>query len=470
MDAAGHLDDGRERERKQADTRAVGRDERDDVVAPALDPDRGQRIATGAGLGLDDHAVAQVIADDRLHPIGEIGEQDRVRRLAGRCRTVVRVHRLQHHPVGVDVQPPRAAADGHAHALRRTVLVDHAAAEGAFDFGACRFGQAFASRPQAHGRNGEPAGGLLIGEQRQHRRIRREECGLAGVQRRSELRQRLQDRERSHRNHRGRGREAPPGSDACIVAAGRGDERGAAATGGKAPPDRHRQRRRPELRRQQRIVGGDRVGILHEGAGYAGTPRARPDKVPPAVPIADVAAIGQESCDVGAGDPGVRDPVVEARLELAPADDRERAGIDGARRERPIAFTIERRIRAGKRDEIAESHSLRGQYRGDAALPRPPDVGGSRAPVPPRRGREGRVPGSWFGSIAHAPHLLLCRRFRAPFRIALSGRRHFPSGLFWRRLVINSLGEKVSAAIDHGQRRVRSRVRSRGTGCRYRRA
>lgn len=45
------------------------------VIAPPLHPDCGACIPAGAWLGLGNHAVAKVISQDRLHPIGEVAEE-----------------------------------------------------------------------------------------------------------------------------------------------------------------------------------------------------------------------------------------------------------------------------------------------------------------------------------------------------------------------------------------------------------
>ncbi len=73
-------------------------------------PDHGPGPSAQARVGPGNHGVAEVVAQNRLDPVGEVAQQDRVRLFAGRHRPVVGVDRFEHHPVAVDVLPPEPAA------------------------------------------------------------------------------------------------------------------------------------------------------------------------------------------------------------------------------------------------------------------------------------------------------------------------------------------------------------------------
>ena len=119
-------------------SRAVARAQRNDVVAAAFDLDRRQRTAARASVGLDAHAVAQVVADDGLQCVGEIGQQHGVREFARRRGPKLAIDGFEDHPVGIDVQAALAAAVGDGQAFRRAVLVLQRAAERALDFDPAR--------------------------------------------------------------------------------------------------------------------------------------------------------------------------------------------------------------------------------------------------------------------------------------------------------------------------------------------
>src|SRR5439155_20243486 len=96
----------------------------DNVFAPAFHANGWQRIAAATGFGVGDHSIAEVVANHRLNAVREIGEKHRVRDLAQRGGTITRIDWLEHHPIGVDVKPAFAAAEGDAHAFRRPIFVE----------------------------------------------------------------------------------------------------------------------------------------------------------------------------------------------------------------------------------------------------------------------------------------------------------------------------------------------------------
>jgi hypothetical protein len=57
-------------------------------------------------------------ADDRLHPVGQIRQQDRSRALPRHNRLTVLVHRLEQEPIGVDVEPAILALVGDTQEFR----------------------------------------------------------------------------------------------------------------------------------------------------------------------------------------------------------------------------------------------------------------------------------------------------------------------------------------------------------------
>ncbi|MFB4273704.1 MULTISPECIES: hypothetical protein [unclassified Nonomuraea] len=71
----------------------VAAGEGEHVGGAALDPDRGQGAAARAGVGTGQDPVAEVVAQDRLHPVDQVAHQGRVRQLARRDRPVVGVDR-----------------------------------------------------------------------------------------------------------------------------------------------------------------------------------------------------------------------------------------------------------------------------------------------------------------------------------------------------------------------------------------
>ena len=72
MDGRRLFDDRRQCERDQAHDAAIGFAEGHDIVGATLDLDRRERASASTGLGFHDDAVAEVVANDRLNPVGEI--------------------------------------------------------------------------------------------------------------------------------------------------------------------------------------------------------------------------------------------------------------------------------------------------------------------------------------------------------------------------------------------------------------
>ncbi len=105
LDSRRPIHQRRERQRRDGDLFAAFRGEGEHVSSAALDANRRQGATTRARVGAHQDAVAQIVAQNRLHSIGEVGNQDCVRPLARWERLIVRVHRLDHHPVEVRMIP-----------------------------------------------------------------------------------------------------------------------------------------------------------------------------------------------------------------------------------------------------------------------------------------------------------------------------------------------------------------------------
>lgn len=161
----------------------------ENVVVPAGHPDGGQRVAAFAGAGLGDDGVAEVVADQRLDPVGEVGQQHRVRRLPGGRWTVVRLDRLEDDPVAVDVQPAAGTVQGDRGELGGGVDVVHRAAQ--------RRGQAlpvpdgFAAGLHDHRTDVQPALVLFLGQQFEGAGVAHHKGRVEGVERLHQPVQRL---------------------------------------------------------------------------------------------------------------------------------------------------------------------------------------------------------------------------------------------------------------------------------------
>ena len=267
-------------------------------------------------------------------------------------------------------------------ALRGAVLVHHAAAEGLLDRGLGRPGKRLASRPREGGRDAQPSRALLRGEDRQHRRVAREERGLEGVELGDELGQGSEHRVGARLESRMDAAQVLPGGHAREMIS-RGDhERGA-----PAPRDEARgvEGYSVELRAHEGVVGGHGVLVLQEDAGNARAAGALPHVVAAEERGADAMAIGEETLDVVAAHAPIGAPVVEAVHELRLGDDgqaRERHPAGGQAR---VVAAIERRSLAGEGHERSQAMA-RDVLRRDAAVPRPPELGEIRAVFPEAEG------------------------------------------------------------------------------------
>ncbi len=192
----------RQRHRQQMHGASLARLQREYRVLAALDAHRGHGIAACAGHRQHHHAVAQVVADDGLDPVGEVGEEHGVRELAGLHRLAARIHALEDHPLRVHVHPSRGTLVRDGEALGGAVLVHHAASERRFDRRLGRGRERLASRPEGRRRDAQPSRGTLRREEGEDRGISGEESGLELVQLGDQLGQRIEHREAAPRERR----------------------------------------------------------------------------------------------------------------------------------------------------------------------------------------------------------------------------------------------------------------------------
>src|SRR5207245_887722 len=117
LDSGGAIEQGPEGQRRDADLLAAVGGKGEHISGAALDANCGQGTATWTRIGTQEDAVAQIVAHNRLHPIGKVRDQDRVRLLTRRDRPIVGIHWLEHDPVEVHVLPALLAAGADEEAL-----------------------------------------------------------------------------------------------------------------------------------------------------------------------------------------------------------------------------------------------------------------------------------------------------------------------------------------------------------------
>ena len=247
-----------------------------------------------------------------------------MRSFARRRRPVIAIHRLEHDPVRIDVQPALAATVGDRQRLRRAVLVDDRTLESVLDIRARPRSHAFSAGPQKRRLDVEPPHGALLGEQHEHRRIARDECRLIRIQSLDELRQRIEHRKALVRQPRARARLPFPRHDAGVMIVAGGDQRRLAAASEHARRVACAEARRAELHGDHRVVGRKRGGVLHEYPRLAAGARALPHRIAPEETLADVCAVGEKGLDAGARERSFGHPAVEIGHQLGLGDHRKR--------------------------------------------------------------------------------------------------------------------------------------------------
>lgn len=119
----------RERQRRDADLFAAFRWEGKHVRGTTLDTDCGQGATAWARVVPHEDAVAQIVAENRLYSIREVGNQDSVRSLARWERLIVCVHRFDHDPVEVRMIPPVCTFGTEKGTFGRTIDITHVGME-----------------------------------------------------------------------------------------------------------------------------------------------------------------------------------------------------------------------------------------------------------------------------------------------------------------------------------------------------
>jgi hypothetical protein len=211
------------------------------VVGAALDGHA--QVAVVGGVGLPDEAVGQLVADQRLDRVHQVGDQRRGGGRAGRDRPAGRVHQLDDGEVAGQDDGGVVRGAGADHALGRAELVDHADAEGGGDAGA-RIGQELLAAAGDRQRGDpQPAGGALGGQQRQDRRVALQQHRPRAVEPLDDLGQRQRDRTEvtassSPENSSGSARVAWIGEAAATIAIGTPPGGGGPRPSSRASPAR----------------------------------------------------------------------------------------------------------------------------------------------------------------------------------------------------------------------------------------
>jgi hypothetical protein len=123
------IGEGTERQRRNGNRLAALGKKGKQVGGAALHADGGQRIAAGTRIRPLQDTVVEIVVQDWLYPVGKVAQKDRMRRFTWRGRPKVRADRLEHNPVGVDVQPSVPAALAQERALGGGVAVADSGAE-----------------------------------------------------------------------------------------------------------------------------------------------------------------------------------------------------------------------------------------------------------------------------------------------------------------------------------------------------
>ena len=197
VDAGGFLDHDPQRQRKYLHRLMLGGCEAQQVIGATLDRHHRKRTPAGTRLRLQHDPVTQVVPDDRLNAVGQVGHQRAVRAHTGRNRASVRVHRFQHIPVRVDVQESVGALDGESGYLGRGVSLGDRTPEGGVDGLSHGRGEQLPGAEDVHRVDPQPAGALFGSEQHEDAGVATEQGRLEGVQLRDQFVDRAQDREHS---------------------------------------------------------------------------------------------------------------------------------------------------------------------------------------------------------------------------------------------------------------------------------
>ncbi|MCY1240000.1 hypothetical protein D9M72_528280 [compost metagenome] len=145
------LDYRAKRKRQDRDSATVSGPERNQVTCAAFDAYCRKGTATGARFRCQRYPVAEVVADQRLHTVGQVGDEHGVGGGAGRDRPVIRVHRFEDVPVRVDVECAVPALAGQGRNFGGKIAFGDAAAECRFDRFASGGGEVLAGTDRQDG-------------------------------------------------------------------------------------------------------------------------------------------------------------------------------------------------------------------------------------------------------------------------------------------------------------------------------
>ena len=351
---------GAQRHRQQADgfALAAARGHAQHVVAAAGHLQRGQGRAAFAALAVQGDLVAQVVADERLHQVGQVGQKHGVRRLAARHGAVMLVHRLQDQPVFVQVQVAMRAFPGHGQKLRRAIAAAHHGVQAAVHVFARGAAQRFAAGQHAARANAQAPRRRLVGQHGSGRGVRGQHGGLEFVERRHQGIGGLHQAE-AVRRLRDPGVEAaqPLKTDDAGKVPARGRHHGGAV--GDAQRIERRERAEPPAcpaaapcrcavpHHFKRVVHGHGLRVLHEHARQRAGARAFPHHVTALPRIAHAAFSGSEVAQLVQAQGRVGHPVVKTVHQLGPRHGRNAAQVRGARYCGVNAFAV--KGRAGSR-------------------------------------------------------------------------------------------------------------------------
>jgi len=164
-------------QRERHDRNRAGPEPQRVIVAPMDFDDREGGVA-GASVSAHHDPVAEVIADQRLHMVGQIGQQRRRPKDAGRYRMAMLIDRLENDPIAVHVHPARVAFRRDRQKLRRAVADGNGTFESLFDEFPQGRRQILAAGPDLGRRDMQPSGAALLRQDDRCAGIRRNDAWL----------------------------------------------------------------------------------------------------------------------------------------------------------------------------------------------------------------------------------------------------------------------------------------------------
>ena len=337
--------------------------------------DRRQRVAARARVGPEQDAVAEVVAQERLHAVGEIAYQHGVRELAWRGGPVVGVDRFEHGPVAVDVIPAVSATVAEVGALGRAV---HRADGGAEDTGnpvGVIRGHRLAGRLDQHRVDTQAAGFLLGGEQHDRAGVADHEGGAVVVELGHQLLHRCVHRERPQQLAAPPARSERTGvrGEADVVPTG-GHELGEASALCGCPEEAGRAQKRGER------AGGERGAHVHvpvvedEEAPSAAGSRGGGHHVLAEETLSDAVGVVAEGAHFLVGDGTVGHPVVEVPHQPLLVGDRQQRRVLHPLGQAAVETAVVRGGGPGMGDHVGQPVALAPRDGGYALLAGPADV------------------------------------------------------------------------------------------------